>query len=153
VAVAGTLTLNVSIAEFDAAGTFTGTQSGFTPTLTADQTFHRHSHEYVIANPNATQVVIAFRPATTGGSTLVLDNVAFAPFVPDTLPIVSSEVNGGMFELLWPESHLGWRAQFNTENVADPEAWNDVTGSETANQFSLPVSPALPEVYLRLVRP
>lgn len=147
------LLFRVSIAEFNAAGGFTGTQFSYTPTLTADQTFHRHTQEYVITNPNTTQVVIAFRPVTTGSSTLVLDNVSFAPFVADTTPSVSSEVNGGMFELLWPESHLGWRAQFNTENVANPAAWNDIPGSEAANQFSLPVSPALPEVYFRLRRP
>lgn len=153
VAVAGSLTLNVSIAEFDSAGSFTGTQGGFTPTLTADQTFRRHTHEYVIANPNTTQVVIAFRPVTTGGGTLVLDNVRFTPFVANTPPHVSSAVNGASFELGWPESHLGWRAQFNTENIADPAAWKDIPGSETAHQFNLPISPALPAVYLRLVRP
>jgi len=151
--VGGPLIFRASIAEFNAAGTFTGTQISFTPALTADQTFHRHTHEYVITNPNTTQVVIAFRPVTTGSSTLVLDNVAFAPFVADTPPSVSSEVNGGMFEFIWPESHLGWRAQFNTENVADARAWNDIPGSETTSQFSLPVSPSLPEIYFRLVRP
>jgi hypothetical protein len=149
----GPLLCRVSIAEFNAAGTFTGTQINFTPTLTADQTFQRHTHEYVITNPNTTQVVIAFRPVTTGSSTLVLDNVSFTPFVADTPPNVSFLVTGGMFEVSWPESHLGWRGQFNTEDIADPAAWNDLPGSEAALQFSLPVSPSLSEFYFRLVRP
>lgn len=153
VQVGGSLTLNVSVAEFNAAGTFTGTQSGFAPTLPADQTFHRYTMTYVVANPAATQVVIAFRPVTTGHSTLVLDNVVFAPFVTDTPTSLSFHVNGATLGLTWPESHLGWRVQSNSVNVANPSAWFDIPGSEPVTNLNFPISPATPAVYYRLRRP
>ena len=153
VQVGGSLRLNVSVAEFNAAGTFSGTQSGFAPALTADQTFHRYTMTYVVTNPAATQVVIAFRPVTTGQSTLVLDNVVFAPFVADTPTNLSFSVNGLTLSLTWPASHLGWRAQSNSVNVANPNSWFDIPGSELVTNLNLPVSPAMPAVFYRLRRP
>lgn len=153
VQVSGSLTLNASVAEFNAAGTFTGTQGGFAPALTADQTFHRYTMTYVVANPATTQVVIAFRPVTTGQSTLVLDNVMFAPFVADTPTNLSFSVNGLSLGLTWPGSHLGWRAQSNSVNVANPNSWFDIPGSESVTNLNLPVSPAMPAVFYHLRRP
>jgi hypothetical protein len=149
----GSLTLNVSVAEFNAAGTFTGTQRGFVPALTADQTFHRYTMTYVVTNPAATQVVIAFRPVTSGHGTLVLDNVVFAPFVADAPASLSFGVNRATLGLTWPGSHLGWRAQSNSVNVANPNAWFDIPGSESVTNLNLPFSPTMPEVYYRLRRP
>lgn len=149
----GSLTLNVSVAEFNAAGTFTGTQGSFAPALVADQTFHRHSMMYVVTNPATTKVVIAFRPVTTGQSTLVLDNVVFAPFVADTPTSLTVAVNGATLSLTWPESHLGWRVQSNSVNVANPSAWFDIPGSQSVTNLSLPISPTAPAVYYRLRRP
>jgi hypothetical protein len=153
VQVSGSLALNVSVAEFNAAGTFTGTQGGFAPALTADQTFRRYTLAYVVANPATTQVVIAFRPVTTGQSTLVLDNVVFAPFVADTPTDLSFSVNGLSLALAWPGSHLGWRAQSNSVDLASPSSWFDIPGSEAVTNLNLPVSPAMPAVFYRLRRP
>jgi hypothetical protein len=153
VSVSGSLTLNTSVAEFNAAGTFTGTQGGFAPALTADQTFRHYTMAYVVANPATTQVVIAFRPVTTGQSTLVIDNVVFAPFVADTPTNLSFKVNGLSLALTWPGSHLGWRAQSNSVNVANPNSWFDIPGSESVTNLNVPVSPAMPAVFYRLRRP
>ncbi len=149
----GSLTLNVSVAEFNAAGSFTGTQGSFAPALIADETFHRHSMTYVVTNPATTKVVIAFRPVTTGQSTLVLDNVEFAPFVADTPTSLTIDVNGATLSLTWPESHLGWRVQSNSVNLANPSAWFDIPGSQSVTNLSLPISPTAPAVYYRLRRP
>ena len=79
----GTMALEVSIAEYDAGGNFTGTQGIYTPTLPTDQAFHRYTMDYVIQNANTTQVTIGFRPRNPGFvSALVLDNVVLAPYVP-----------------------------------------------------------------------
>ena len=79
----GTMAFVATIAEYDAAGTFTGTQESFAPPLPADQAFHHFSMDYVVQNPNTTQVVIAFRPRNSGFvSAVVLDYVVLAPFVP-----------------------------------------------------------------------
>ena len=108
---------------------------------------------YVVANPATTQVVIAFRPVTTGQSTLVLDNVVFAPFVADTPTNLWFSVNGLTLGLTWPESHLGWPAQSNSVDVANPNSWFDIPGSESVTNLNLPVSPAMPAVFYRLRRP
>ncbi len=79
----GTELCDVGIAEFDVNGTFLGAGLNYTPTLPTDQTFHHYSVGYLPQNPNATQIVIAFRPRNPGYSaTLVLDNVVFGPYIP-----------------------------------------------------------------------
>lgn len=79
----GTELCNVGIAEFDVNGTFLTNAVNYTPTLPTDQTFHHYSVGYVPQNPNATQILIAFRPRNPGFiSALVLDNVAFGPYIP-----------------------------------------------------------------------
>ncbi len=79
----GTMALQVSIAEYDAGGNFTGIQGTYTPTLPTDQAFHHYTMDYVIQDPNTTQVTIGFRPRNPGFvSALVLDNVVLAPYVP-----------------------------------------------------------------------
>ena len=79
----GSFALEASIAEYDGNGLFTGTQGNYTPAVPSDKTFHHYQFDYVIQNPNTTQVTIAFRPRNPGFvSAIVLDNVLLAPYVP-----------------------------------------------------------------------
>ena len=80
-ATGGPLSFQVTVAEFNAAGDFTGTQESTNLTLPVDQTFHRYSFDYLVTNPETTQIAFAFRPITSGQSVVVLDNVDFVPFL------------------------------------------------------------------------
>ena len=79
----GTMACQASIAEFDVNGTYLGEGLSFVPTLPTDQTFHHYSTDYIVQNPSATQVVLAFHPRNPGFvSALVLDNVVLSPYIP-----------------------------------------------------------------------
>jgi hypothetical protein len=151
--VGGPLALNALIAEFNAAGGFTGTQGGFTPSLPTDQTFHRYSMNYVVTNPATTQVVISFRPVTTGRSTVVIDNVIFAPFINPTPTQITFNRNGSAVNLAWPESHLGWLLQSNSANVVAAGNWFDLPGTDATTNKTIIIDPAKPAVFYRLRLP
>ncbi|MEZ5277063.1 MAG: endo-1,4-beta-xylanase [Opitutaceae bacterium] len=76
----GSFLLAVSVAEFDGEGGFNGIATGFNHALPLDQSFHRYEFFIEITDPTAAQAMIAFRPTTTGASSLVLDNVELTPF-------------------------------------------------------------------------
>ncbi len=62
-------------------------------------------------------------------------------------------VSGSTLTLTWPGSHLGWYVQSNSANVASPSSWFDIAGSQTVTNLSIPISPALPQVFYRLRYP
>ncbi len=68
--------------------------------------------------------------------------------------IVASAVNGQM-QLSWPQDHLGWRLQIQTNNLSSGLGTNWVTVPNSTNVFStnLDISPANESVFLRLVYP
>ena len=68
--------LNVGLAEFDGANSFTGSQTGLAPALPGDALFHNYSYSWTPLNPATTQINIAFRPTTPGYINAVgLDNI------------------------------------------------------------------------------
>jgi autotransporter-associated beta strand protein len=76
----------------------------------------------------------------------------------DTTPtnVTAVLVGGTNLNLSWPGSHIGWslQAQTNDLNVGlQPGAWVTVPGSETTNAVSIPINPADPTVFFRLVYP
>lgn len=64
-------------------------------------------------------------------------------------------VSGGEVELSWPESHVGWRlqAQTNSINVGISDNWFTVPGSSSTNRVILAVDPANGTVFYRMVYP
>jgi hypothetical protein len=77
----GTEQFEGAIQEFDVNGTYLGNAVLYHPTLPTDQTFHHYTVGY-LASANVAKVNIAFRPRDPGYSaTLVLDNVAFGPYI------------------------------------------------------------------------
>ena len=148
-----TIDLAASIAEFDAAGAFTGTSGSITPTLTSDKTFYPHTLDYTITNPNTTQVVLSFRPATSGQSAVIIDNVEFAPFAENfPSPQLSIERQGTSVELSWPESYLGWLLQTNG-NLKNVDQWSDIEGTDSKTNQTVPITPALIRQFFRLREP
>ncbi len=129
--VGGSLNFQVTIAEFDAAGAFTGTQGGFPLTLPLDQSFHRYSFDYTVANAATRQVGIAFRPITGSGaeSTLVLDNVDFAPH------LVAYARASSDLPALWLSDDDGDGVPFGTEFAFGTDPFAADAGSARAPEW------------------
>ncbi|HVM50448.1 MAG TPA: LamG-like jellyroll fold domain-containing protein [Candidatus Acidoferrum sp.] len=60
-------------------------------------------------------------------------------------------VSGTNLNLSWPSDHLGWTLQTNAVSVADPNAWFAWPGSSGTNSLQIPIGPATPRVFFRLV--
>jgi hypothetical protein len=146
----GTELFNASIAEFSAAGAFLGNALSYTPALPTDQTFHHYSVDYVPQNANTAKVTIGFRPINPGfQSALVLDNVMLSSYATTPTNIVFSVSGGNTLNLIWPESHLGWIAQSNSINLANPNDWFDIAGSAGVTNLNIPARPS-GNVFYRL---
>jgi autotransporter-associated beta strand protein len=64
-------------------------------------------------------------------------------------------VDGSNLNLSWPADHIGWRleTQTNALSVGLSTNWSVWPGSDTTNAISVPISPANPTVFFRLVYP
>ena len=64
-------------------------------------------------------------------------------------------IGGNTLQLSWPADHLGWslQAQTNTASVGLSTNWFKVPGSSTTNLLNLPIDPANPTVFFRMVYP
>ena len=65
------------------------------------------------------------------------------------------QVVGGQLQLSWPQSHLGWRLQVQTNliGVGLGTNWTTVAGSTNASSYNVPVTVTNGSVFLRLVYP
>ena len=73
-------------------------------------------------------------------------------------PVLTNSYDGVNFSLSWPTDHIGWRLLAQTNNLAagisgNPADWGTVAGSAATNAVTLPVNPALPAEFYRLVYP
>ena len=66
---------------------------------------------------------------------------------------ISCRVINGIVLLAWPSSHLGWIAQSNALNVANPANWLDIPGSSGVTNLNVIPSPARTSVFYRLRSP
>ncbi len=74
----------------------------------------------------------------------------------DTTPTnIVTSVSGGVMTLTWPESHIGWRlqSQTNSLNVGLSNNWVDVPNSAATNRVDLPIGLDNGAVFFRLVYP
>lgn len=79
--------------------------------------------------------------------------IAAAPFVVNPYPSnILVSASGGVLGLSWP-GQLGWILQSNSVGVASPATWFEVPGSATVTTVNIPLDPAKPNVFFRLVRP
>jgi autotransporter-associated beta strand protein len=80
--------------------------------------------------------------------------VLTAPPLVNTNPTnITFGVSGGGLHLSWPADHLGWRLLTNSVSVADTNAWFSYPGSATATNVVIPINPATPHVFFRMVYP
>jgi hypothetical protein len=70
-------------------------------------------------------------------------------------PNLTAAVSGGQMMLSWPANYTGWQlqAQTNTLGVGLGANWSTVAGSAAVNQLAVPIDPANPAVFFRLINP
>ncbi len=81
---------------------------------------------------------------------------ASAASLPSNQPTpLTIQAIGGLLQLSWPQDHLGWTLQIqtNSANTGLGANWFAVAGSSSTNAFSLPIDPDNASVFLRLVSP
>lgn len=78
-----------------------------------------------------------------------------APVVSTALVDIIAQFGAGTLTLSWPQDHIGWRlqAQTNTPGVGVGSTWFDVPGATVTNEIALPIDPASGSVFFRLVYP
>ena len=69
--------------------------------------------------------------------------------------IASVVVSGNQLQLNWPANNIGWRLQVQTNgfNAGIGSVWYDVGNSTTTNQITVPIDPANPTVFYRMISP
>lgn len=105
-------------------------------------------------------------PATPGGTntwvTTQLDSAGILAVSggvvvgPDTTPTnLVSSVSGSTLTLTWPNSHIGWTLQTQTNSLSvgltmPTNTWYDVIGSAATNQVDITINKEDPTVFFRL---
>ena len=77
------------------------------------------------------------------------------------LPVATNPTNimvqftDGSLKLGWPANHISWCLQVQTNNVAVglSKNWFDVAGTNSTNQYTIPISQAIGGVFYRLIFP
>ncbi len=101
----------------------------------------------------------AFFPATWTGQTGVETSTTASGSITIGVPTASYptnmtlSVNGNTLSLRWPGTHLGWIAQSNSVNVANPNLWFDISNSQSGTNLVIIINPATTNVYYRLRHP
>jgi fibronectin-binding autotransporter adhesin len=131
-------------------GTLTGVNIGTTPLVAGDsfQVFPAGGSGNVsLAGSPGAGLSWSFNPAT--GVLSVVGGVSTTP------PHLTNSVSGGNLNLSWPADHLGWRleTQTNPRSIGLSNNWATVPGSTNVTSVSIPISPANPTVFYRLVYP
>jgi fibronectin-binding autotransporter adhesin len=95
-------------------------------------------------------------PGVTWTNRLEVDgSIAVLSLVNENPTNLTYALNGTNLDLSWPADHLGWRLQMqiNSLSVGLSNNWADVPGSQNTTTISVPVNPANPAVFFRLVYP
>jgi fibronectin-binding autotransporter adhesin len=68
---------------------------------------------------------------------------------------ITTVVAGNQMTLSWPADRIGWRLQAQTNSLALGlgATWFNVAGSQLTNQVIVPINPANPTVFYRLIYP
>jgi hypothetical protein len=90
-----------------------------------------------------------------GDNTVFLDNVRVTPSPALLPPQIGWQTANGQIQLSWPADHYGWHleAQTNPVRIGLGTNWSAVSGSQTTNQFVMPLSTGNGSVFFRLAYP
>ena len=109
-------------------------------------------YNYPAGKANIVDVVTA---VSAGGESTNSSQASAIP-LPSSQPTnLVMQAVGNQLQLSWPQDHLGWRLQIQTNdlNTGLTGNWVTVPNSTNANSFSVPMNPANGAVLLRLVYP
>lgn len=85
-------------------------------------------------------------------------SIAVASAVNLTPTNLTTSVSGNTLTISWPTSHIGWRLQVQTNNLAsglsrNTNDWMVIPGTASVNTTNLTIDPAKPASFYRLVYP
>lgn len=79
--------------------------------------------------------------------------VAVSPAMADYSTNITFNVSGNTMTIAWPNTHLGWILQSQTNAGIAPTNWFDVANTATVTNFSAAVNPTNPPTFFRLRHP
>lgn len=130
-----------------------GTQGGGPyPTIISGLTGTNYA-DFNVTNGTAYYYVVA---AADSGGDSTNSTAASAIPLPSAQPTnMVAQVANGQLQLSWPQDHLGWTLQLQTNNSATGLSgnWVDVPESTATNVYNLPISPTNGDVFMRLIYP
>jgi len=94
--------------------------------------------------------------AVSGGGESPNSLQASAAPLPSAVPTnIVVQVGSGQLQLSWPQDHLGWHLQIQTNslNAGLGANWVNVPNSTTTNQIFIPINPNNGSIFLRMVYP
>lgn len=93
--------------------------------------------------------------AVAGGESTHSQQASATPLPSATPTNIVAQVGNGQLQLSWPQDHLGWRLQIQTNALSNGLGtnWVSMPGSTNIIQTNLVISPANDTVFLRLVYP
>jgi glycosyl hydrolase family 28 len=155
VATATNLLINLNWNSANGAASYNlkrGTSNGVYPTIFSGLTATNY------ADAGVTNAVTYFYVVTAvgagGESTNSLQ--ASATPLPSNQPTnLVFQTSGNQLQLSWPQDHLGWRLEIQTNNMNSGLGtnWTTLPSSTETNQVYIPINPANDGVFLRLVYP
>lgn len=145
--------LAVSGSSLTYGGGLTVTNTG--PALALNDTFTLFSADgglggaFAATNLPSLPSGLAWSWNATAGTLSVVNPVATNP------TNITFTVSGGILTLSWPADHLGWSLQIQTNSLSAGlgSNWITVPGSASVISTNIPIYPANPAVFFRLVYP
>jgi len=126
-----------------------GSTIGIYPTVISGLIATNYSDANVTNAANYFYVVSA---VGAGGESSNSPPVTATP-LPSSQPTnIVSQVNGNTLQLTWPQDHLGWRLQVQTNSLIGGN-WVTVPNSTNVNSTTIDIDPANGSVYFRLIYP
>jgi polygalacturonase len=129
-----------------------GTVSGSYPTMFSDLTA---PHYVDAAVTNAVTYYYVVTAVGAGGESTNSPETSAVP-LPSNQPVnILAQVAGSRLQLSWPQDHLGWRLQMQTNNLSAGLGTNWATVSNSTNVITtnLLINPANGSVYYRMIYP
>lgn len=133
-------------------GTLTITNIGGTPIAVGD-TFKIFSG----AVSNGAAITVTDGNITAWANNLAVDGTVQAlSVIPNYSTNISYSLSGNTLTITWPETHLGWILQSQTNSLTQgirTNSWFDIAGSATGTSKIVTVNAANPTVFYRLRKP
>lgn len=122
------------------------------PTIFSGITTNNYSDAAVTDGVTYFYVVTA---VTSGGEGTNSTQASATPLPSLASISLAARISGSQWQLSWPQDHLGWSLQIQTNSLSTGLGtnWAVVPNSQFTNQVFIPVNPANGSVFLRLIYP